>query len=235
MITSIKKTISIYAKLTGWWLHHREPRIPSSLSFNNQNNPFGYDWAWAVLDNGWTIFYGNLMFWLMKGPAAGTLILSKDDRTYEEFCNIRFEYNKMRYMEEYDVYYPSEIKVAAEKNQQKICLCFTMTNECRMFINKFPRGKYWLAFIIFEAPGKVTGYYSNGNKRTKLSGFCKVEPQRQISTLGYNALHLDVLLPPEGLGTSFVFDSHFFKKRLNGKLELLPRPKTKFHIEKLCK
>lgn len=228
LLSGLKRTSSIYSKLVGWWLHNHKIKIPKSITFSSENNPFGYDWAWAVLDNGWTIFYGNIMFWIMDGPAAGTLILSKDDKTYEEFCDIQFHYNKTRYDEYYDVYYPSEITVVARKEKEELHLCFKATMECRKFINKFNGEKYWRAFIIFEAPGLVDGYHFDGNKKTKLTGFCKMEPQRQISVVGHNSLKIDFLLPPKGVGISLDLDSHLLGKKLQTKVRLTPRPKITF-------
>ena len=231
-LSEFKRTASIYTKLTGWWLHNHKIKIPNAISFSSENNPFGYDWAWAVLDNGWTIFYGNIMFWIMDGPAAGTLILSKDDKTYEEFCDIKFHYNKTKYVKDYDFYYPSEFTITATKGKEQLHLHFKMTSDCRKFINKFTGGKYWRAFIICEAPGSVEGYFFDGKKKTNLKGFCKIEPQRQISVLGHNSLKLDFLLPPDGLGISIDLDSHLLKKKIKSKAQLLPRPKIKFSFKK---
>ena len=232
LLSEFKRTASIYTKLTGWWFHNHKIKIPNSISFNSENNPFGYDWAWAVLDNGWTIFYGNIMFWIMDGPAAGTLILSKDDKTYEEFCDIKFYYNKTKYVKDYDFYYPSEFTITAKKGKEKLCLLFKMTSECRKFINKFQDSNYWRAFIISEAPGSVEGYFFDGNKKINLKGFCKIEPQRQISVLCHNSLKIDFLLPPKGFGISFDLDSHLLNKKLKSKFQILPSPKIKFSFKK---
>ena len=224
-LSGFKRTTSIYAKLTVWLLHNHNIKIPKSIKFASENNPFGYDWAWAVLDNGWTIFYGNIMLWLMKGPAVGTLILSKDGKTYEEFCDIQFHYNKTKYDEDYDFYYPSDFSLTARKGKEELHLHFAMTSECRKFINKFPGKKYWRAFIICEAPGNVEGHYFNGKKKIKLNGFSKIEPQRQISVIGHNSLELDFLLPPKGIGMSFYLNSHLLGKKLNAKIQLNPNLK----------
>jgi hypothetical protein len=232
LLSGLKRTISIYSKLAGWWLHHHDMKIPKSIKFSSENNPFGYDWAWAVLDNGWSIFYGNIMLWIMEGPAAGTLIVSKDDKTYKEFCNINFYYNKTKYVKEYDFYYPSDFSLTARNGKEELYLHFVMTSDCRKFINKFPGKKYWRAFLICEAPGSVEGYYFDGKKKIKLNGFSKIEPQRQISVIGHNSLKLDFLLPPEGLGVSFDLNSHFLNRRLKTKVQLRPNIKVDFSKEK---
>ncbi|KYK25319.1 hypothetical protein AYK24_05105 [Thermoplasmatales archaeon SG8-52-4] len=225
--------ISIYTKLGGWWLKNHKIKIPKSIAFTSENNPVGYDWAWAVLDNGWTIFYGNIMLWIMEGPAAGTLILSKDDENYEEYCDIEFKYNIIKYSKKYDFCYPSELEVIARKNKEILHLHFKMTSECREFTQKFPKGKYWLAFVICEAPGEVNGYYFDGKKKIKLNGFCKMEPQRQISKLGHNSLKLDFLFPPKGLGTTLYLDSHFLRKKIKANIQLIPRPKLNFNFKNI--
>jgi len=231
LLSGLKRTSSIYTKLIGWWLHNHKIKIPKSIMFSSENNPFGYDWVWALLDNGWTIFYGNIMFWIMDGPSAGTLILSKDGKTYEEFCDIVFHYNKTKYVKEYDFYYPSELTITARKGREELHLCFKMTSECRKFINKFPGGRYWRAFIISEAPGMVDGHYLDGEKKTNLAGLCKIEPQRQISTIGHNSLKLDFILPPKGIGISFDFDSHLLGKKLQAEFQLTPCSKITFSLK----
>ena len=104
-----------------------------------------------------------------------------------------------------------------------------MTSDCREFVQKFPRGEYWRAFVICEAPGIVDGYYYDGKKKTKLKGFSKIEPQRQISKFGHNSLKLDFLLPPKGIEASFDLNSHFLRKNILAKIQLLPRPKVVFN------
>jgi len=231
--SGIKKTITIYLKLISWWLHNNKIRIPKSLMFSTENNPFGYDWAWALLDNGWSVYYGNIMFWVMEGPAAGTLILSKDGKKYEEFCNIHFRYNKTHPSKKHDFYYPTDLEITATKGKEKLHLRFTMTSDTREYLSRFIGGSYWLGFVICEAPGIVKGYYFDGEKKTKLSGICKIEPQRQISVIGHNSLKIDFQKPPAGVGISFDLDSHYLRKKIFAQIQLAPRPKIKLNIKKI--
>jgi len=232
-LSGLKKSLSIYSKLIGWWIRNHKIRIPKSIEFSTENNPLGYDWAWALLDNGWMIFYGNIMFWLSEGPIAGTLILSKDGKTYTEFCNVHFKYNKTKYSETYDFYYPTELEAIATKGKEKLHLKFKMTGECREYESRFSKGKYWLGFVICEAPGVVDGYYFDGEKKTKLSGICKIEPQRQASVVGHNSLRLEFTKPPNGVGISFELDSHYFKKKVFFKIQLAPCPNIKINFKKI--
>ena len=229
--TKLKKTISTYSKLIGWWIHNHKIRIPKSIMFCTENNPRGYDWIWALLDNGWSIFYGNILLWIMKGPAAGSLILSKDGKTYTEFCNINFQYKETKYVKEYDFYYPSEMTITAQNGKEKLSLCFKMTVESREFLMKLTGKKN--ALFICEAPGIVEGCYFDGEKNIKLSGICKMEPQRQASKLGHNSLKLDFLLPPKGFGIDADLNSHYIKKKITTRLHFAPHPSIKFNIKKI--
>lgn len=230
--SNVKKTFLLYAKLGGWWLHNHKIKFPKSIIFTSENNPIGYDWIWAVMENGWTIFYGNIMLWLMKGPTAGILILSKDGENYEDFCDISFLYKKTKYSKNYDFSYPTELELIAKKNKEILHLRFKMTNECNEFSQQFPEKGYWRAFVICEAPGIVDGYYYDGKNKINLKGFCKIEPQRQISKFGHNSFKLDFLLPPKGVGASFDLNSHFLRKNIHAQIQLSPRPKVSFNIFK---
>ena len=107
-------------------------------------------------------------------------------------------------------------------------LRFKMTSEIHETISHFSTSSYWRGYIIFESPGIVGGYYKDGDKKIKLSGISKIEPQRQISKLGHNSLKLNFILPPKGIGVKFDFNSHFFKKKLKGNVQLKPHLKLKF-------
>ena len=232
--SDLKKTVSTYVKLLRWWLCNNTIRIPKSITFSTENNPFSYDWIWGLLDNGWTVFYGNSLFWIMDGPATGSLIISKDEKTYTEFGNITFKYNKIRYVKKYDFYYPEELELFAKQGKEFLHLIFKNTTDYLEHINPFPYAKHWwTGFAICEAPGIIEGFYSNGERKTKLSGICRLEPQRQISKLGHNSLKLDFLKPPKGVGISVDFESHFFEKKIKASLQLAPSPKLKFNFQRI--
>lgn len=232
-IKGLKKTIAIYARLIGWHFLNQKPCFPNSMTFGTENNPFGYDWAWALLDNGWILFYGNILFWLMKGPVAGSLILSKDGKTYEEFADVHFKYNETRHAQSYDFLYPSDLEITAKKGKEKLHLRFTAAVDSREFISRFPKGKYWLGFVICEAPGIVDGYYFDGKKKTNLSGICKIEPQRQVTIFGHNSLRIDFLKPPKGVGISFDLESHYFRKKLFTQIQLAPSAQITFNFKRI--
>lgn len=228
-LSELKKTISIYAKLITWWMQNQVVRFPKSIAFTTENSPMGYDWSWAVFSNGWSIFYGNFLSWMMEGPATGILYLTMDEKTRIRFSNISHRYIQTKYAKEFDCVYPTEYEITASEGKKKMFLHFKMTSESHGGIIKFPNNKYWQGYILLEAPGIVEGYYSDGDKKIELKGIAKIEPQRQVSIFGHNSLKLNFLLPPKGLGITFDIDSHFLRKKLKGNIQLIPHLKLKFN------
>ncbi len=223
---NIKKSLSTYAKLMGKWLQCKKPRIPNSLAFSKDNNPLGYDWAWAVFDNGWTLFYGNILGWILKGPVIGTIILSKDGCKYKEFFNGCFEYKKIEYSEDHDIYYPTEISLIFQDDKEKFKINFKKKTDPYGFLFKLSDNKN--AYIVYEQPGTVKGFYSNGDRRIDLEGFCKFEPQRQLFNTNHSSISLDFLKPPEGFGLNLVLNSHGLNKKIKTKFQLYPKIKIDF-------
>jgi hypothetical protein len=222
-VSGLFKTIWLYKKLGFWWLQNHTLRIPESITLATENNPLGYDWVWAVLDNGWSIFYGNALFWVMDGPAAGVLVLSKDGKTFTEFSDITFHYRTIISAKDHDFYYPSELEIITRKGKETLHLLCSMTSESREYL-RVPRAhSFWLGLAICEAPGIISGWYTDGVQRIPISGVCKIEPQRELSTMGHNVLKIDCMLPPRGFGLSFNLESHFFKKKIHAHLQFVPR------------
>jgi hypothetical protein len=110
-----------------------------------------------------------------------------------------------------------------------------MTTKAREYVSRFRKGKHWLGFVICEAPGIVEGYYSNNKKTIKLKGIAKIEPQRQVSIIGHNSLKIDIMKPPKGVGISLNFESHYLKKNIFTKIQLIPYPKIKFNFKSINK
>jgi hypothetical protein len=234
-LSGVKDTFSTYLKLGKWWLSQHKPRIPHSIEFTTENNIFGYDWAWGVFDNDWSLFYGNVLFWLSRGPAFGILSVTPDGKKYWDFCNINFHYNKLIYVKKYDIYFPSDLELVGVLDDKKIHLRFRLTAESYEYIDEFKNKGFYKAFILSEMPGEVEGLYTDSEKTVKLKGDCKMMPLRQPSSLGHNSLKLDFLLPPKGVGVDIDFDSHYIKRRIKKKIQLAPYPKFKFEVEKLKK
>ena len=232
-LIGFKKTIPLYLKLFRWWKENNKLKIPDSIVLSTENNPFGYDWAWAVFENGWSIFYGNILFWIMKGPAFGTLILTKDGQNYKEFVNLSFKYNKMQKSKNFDFVFPTEFEVFARDKEEELKILFKMKSDPIEFISTFPKSKYYLGLVICEAPGIVEGYYSDGKNKINIMGLAKIEPQRQVSILGHNILKIDIVKPPKGIGVSFDLNSNLLKKEIFAGIQLFPRPKINFKTKKI--
>ena len=228
----LHKTFSTYSKLIGWWMKNHAFHIPEKITLSTSNNPLGYDWMWGLLDNGWTLFYGNILFWIMQGPIAGSLILSKDGKTYTEFSNVTFRYTAMRHAKEFNVLYPTGIEMTATNKKETLHLTVTTTDEPYEHTRKFTNEKFWKGFLIAEAPGTIQGYYSDGKETIPLSGICKLEPQRQISKLGHNTLSITLLKPPKGIGKTIELDSSLLKKTCVMKVQLLPKPRINFSMSR---
>jgi hypothetical protein len=229
----IIKSISVYSKLFTHWLQARRPKIPKSILFSTENNPLSYDWTWAIFDDGSSLFFGNSLFWIMKGPILGDLIFTQDGKNYIEFFNTQFQYLKTIYMKEYDFYYPSEFDIKAVHKNKRLYLKFKMTVNSHELLMTLSDKKN--AFIICESPGLTEGYYDNGKKKIKLKGQCKIESQRQVSRFGHNSLFIDLFLPPKGLGFKSTLDSHYLNKKIFTELRFLPKPNIYFKIKKNIK
>jgi len=234
-VKGLKGTFQTYAKLISWWKQHHTIKIPKNISFSSENNPFGYDWIWAYFDNGWSIFFGNIRFWIYEGPAMGTLIITKNGMDYTEFCNIRFRYHKVEYSKMYDFYYPTDLELIAKKDHQQIRLRCKSISTTMEGVTKSPSGRYWLGFVITEVPCVIDGFYSDQGRKTMLNGSAKLESHRLVSIFGHNLLKLEFLLPPNGFGISSQFVSHYFKKNVRLNIQLIPRPHLKFGFNKIRK
>ena len=222
----LKKIIHTYSKLALTWTHQNTPRIPKSFSLATENNPLGYDWAWAVFDNGWTLFYGNILFWIMQGPAAGSLIVSKDGKHYDELFNVQFRYVKTKKADQFSFRYPTCFDLQAHHGKEHWNLRFTMDPPIREYTVNFHEQGYWKGLVICEAPGIVEGTYSNGETKIPLKGRCKIEPQRQVSASGHNTLTATCVKPPKGVGFELSMESEILKKKGHLKLHLIP---PRFH------
>ena len=234
-LSSIGDTISTYLKLGKWWLAQHKQRIPHSIEFTTENNIFGYDWVWGVFDNNWSLFYGNVLFWLSRGPAFGVLSLTPDGKKYWDFCNITFRYNKSIYVKKYDIYFPSELELTGVLEDKKIHLRFWLTTESYEYIDEFKNKGFYKAFVLSEMPGEMEGLYIDKERTVKLKGDCKMMPLRQPSSLGHNSLKIDFLMPPRGIGIDIDFNSHYLKRSIRNKIQLAPVPKFDLKIKKLKK
>lgn len=234
-LSNLKTTISSYTHLSRWWFSHHQLHIPQSITLTTENNPFGYDWIWGIFDNNWSLFYGNSLFWISKGPVFGMLCITPDGKNYWEFCNLKFRYNKLNYIEKYDIYYPFEIELNGVVENKEIHLRFWSTTDSYEYISPFNNNEFYKAWILCEMPGRMEGTYKDGNKIIKLKGDCKIVPLRQPSYLGHNSLTLNFLKPPLGVGVNIKLVSHYLNKQVITKLHLAPRPLLRWKVKKINK
>lgn len=224
----LRKTLTIYTKLTAWWLHHHTPHLPHTLMLATENNPIGNDWAWATLDNGWTIFYGNTLLWIMDGPAIGILILTKDNHTNTEFTNLTFHYTHTKHNTTYDFYYPTTLTITARNHHETLHLQFTNNPHHQELLDVFSQDHHWTSLVVCENPSTVTGTYTTPTTTIPLTGKGKIELQRQLSKHGHTSLRLHLTLPPHGIGLTTDFRSHHLHKHLTTTIHLLPKPRLHF-------
>jgi hypothetical protein len=223
-----RETLGTYLRLSHWWLSRNKLHIPSRIGFSLENDMFGYDWLWGVCENNWSFFFGNFLLWISEGPSVGTLYLTADGKQYLEFTDVHFKYNKVKYIHEYDTFYPSDMEVIGVLDEKKIHLRFTSTTEGYEYIDPNKKRKFYKAFILCELPGRVDGTYTDGKQTVSLHGFCKSVPQRQAPSLGHHELALSFLTPPKGLGVSIEMESHRLKRKCTGTIQLAPS--LKWHI-----
>jgi len=231
----IRRTISSYTKLFGNWIHNQDIKIPKSITFSTDNRPPGYDWIWAFLDNGWTIFFGNMTFWIINGIGTGILILSKDGKNYDEFSNVHFNYNKMKYLRKYDFYYPVELEITAKKGKELIFLKIKDFSKNYEGFTEATEEKGIYGFVICEVPSIIEGYYLNDKKRVDIKGLSKMEFHRLLRTFGHNSLRIDFRLSKNKIGILSSLNSHYFRKKLDLNLQFFPRPYFKIKFARLNK
>ena len=232
---SFIKTISTYTKLIRWWINNQKNKITESIELSTDNRPPGYDWAWAVLENGWSFFYGNIIFLITEGPAAGILIFSKDGKSYNEFGNIRFKYDKMKYLQKYDFYYPLEMLIIATNGSEKFYLSFKNTSDGFEDIKEFSDDKNLTGFMICQVPCQVKGYYFDGTNKISICGSSKMEFHRSLSVYGHNSLRFDLKTSSNCFGINSSFNSHYFGKKFDINLQFLPKLNLKIDFNRINK
>ena len=186
-------TIKPYISLAKWWWENKNISF-HSISFSS-NNPFGYDWAWMSFDNGWSMFYGVIPFWVEEIPFGIAYLY--DGEKVVEMGGINYEYlDGIIYG---DVYIPTKIKVDME-GEGKLSLVMEMDNEAHVYEDKL-RSIYWKKLILYECPGKISGYYEKDGQKLELRGRCEIEIERQVSVLEY----LSLKIVPEKNGVRILF------------------------------
>jgi hypothetical protein len=233
VLSGIPRTFLTYVHLTRWWLSNHRFKIPQRISFTSENNLFGYDWVWGVCENNWSLFFGNSLFWVSEGPSLGALYLTPDGQRYWEFCDVRFKYNKVLYVKDYDIYYPYDLELTGRLEDKTIHLRFWSTTDSYEYIDPHKKGRFYKAFILSELPGRMQGTFTDKEKTIPLQGECKIVLLRQAPLLGHNAVNIELLLPPKGVALSIELDSHALRKRLFKTLQLAPRPRINCRLKRI--
>ncbi len=204
-------TISPYINLARWWWENK------NISFNSltlsSNNPFGYDWAWISFENGWSIFYGVVPFWIEEIP-FGVMYLYNGDKILE-FGSINYEYLDGVFYA--GTYIPTKIKVVAQ-GEGKLSFIMEMNNEPHVYEDDL-HSFYWKKLILYECPGNVNGYYEGiDGRRINLTGNCEIEIERQISVLEYAMFKIT----PYSNGFELIFLSYLLNFMIVFQLSLYP-------------
>ena len=118
----------------------------------------------------------------MKGPAAGILVLTKDGTTYDEFYDIHFKYNKIRYSKNFDFFYPSELEFTVKKGKEKLHLCCTMTVESREDVQKLSRKKSVRSRGLWysQSGGSNMSQIALAQNRAPLPDSCRNLPRKDL-------------------------------------------------------
>jgi len=236
-ISDFKKSFSSFFKLLIWKMKETEVHLPKSISLSLENGPFSNDWSWIVFNNGWTIFYANLLLWTMSGPGASVLILTKNGKIYEEFGNVNFEYKKLNYENNYNFYYPIEFNITAKKQDKLITLNFKNQSKCSfmpLHLNQEPpMSKFYSVFAVSDSHSIVEGFYFEGGKNIKLNGEAILEFERLVPKIGHNLIKFNFLYPPKGLGFKIYINSHFLKKRIIAEINIAKQPFIKIKFKRI--
>lgn len=204
-------TIAPYINLARWWWENKNISF-SSLTLSS-NNPFGYDWAWIAFENGWSIFYGVVPFWIEEIP-FGVMYLYNGGEILE-FGSINYEYLDGVFYA--GTYIPTKIKVVAQ-GEGKLSFIMEMDNEPHVYEDDL-HSFYWKKLILYECPGNVNGYYEDSNgERINLTGNCEIEIERQISVLEYAMFKIT----PYSSGFEIIFLSYLLNFMIVFQLSLHP-------------
>jgi len=166
-------TLKNYMRLFKWWIN--------DMNFDYKNftistdNPFGYDWSWGFFDNGWTIFFGDIPFWIRGIPLG--IIYIYNGKNYMEFKVTGCEYLDGSYID--GAFFPRELKITASGNKN-LTLFFKMTHKPHIYKDNLS-SPYWKELMLYECPGKIHGFY----EKNELNGIGEIEVERQINIITY--------------------------------------------------
>jgi len=202
--------IKDYISLFRWWENNM------SIDWKNltlwTNNPFGYDWSWGFFENGWTIFFGNIPFWIKNIPLG--IIYIYDGKKYDEFKLMGYEYMKGKYYN--GSFFPEKFKIfAVDKCGNSLTLVFEMTHLPHIYEDDLS-SPYWKKLILYESPGRIYGYI-NGERNIYLSGKGEIEIERQNNIFDYAVMTISL-----NTGINVLFLSYLLGFGFSMELSLFP-------------
>ena len=132
-----------------------------------------------------------------------------------EFGNIWYKYVDGVF---YDgTYIPTKIKVVG-KGEYKLYFTMEMDHSPHVYEDNIP-SFLWKSLLLYECPGRVTGYYENENgERINLTGVCEMEIERQISIFQYFLFKIS----PLQNGFEFLFLSTLLNAMFTMNITLFP-------------
>jgi len=186
------KNLPILTNLARWYFSEQTINPSLKLKFTT-NNIFGYDWAWATLDNGWSLHFGDfhMMNFIAEGPVPGVLSLTTDGKNYLEFADIKIKYGRQVYIEESDAYLPLDFEITATKGDKTLHLTFNSITDPAMVFLVIPSTKFSCGGGGMHSAGVVEGYYKDKEQTIPLNGVCTIGMFRQffyVHQKGYRSL-----------------------------------------------
>lgn len=205
--------IKDYIKLYRWW------KGDMKLNFNplrvSSDNPFGYDWSWSYFSNGWTMFFGNIPFWINNVPLG--IIYLYDGSEYRMLKVTECRYENGEYMN--GASFARELNITAT-GDGTLHLKMEMTQDAHVYMDKL-YSHYWKYLTLYECPGNVDGYYEKNGNKTVLNGRGEIEIERQSSIFDYNMLNI-TLHGKYPLGMQLIIISYLFHLKMEMEFYIAP-------------
>jgi hypothetical protein len=220
-------TLRLYFSSAKWWLNEiTKNKIEPYFFYNVSNdNLFGWDWIWAIFDNGWSMTYFKAtIFGVVEGLTIGLIHFTQDGEKYWEIGSIYTEYRRVLYDEIADIYIPLEMKMVAYEGDMKLHLLFKATTD-------MTKGYAEDKLCCYVYAGEVEGYFYDGENNVTLKGFCSINPARYMTRSRHTSLDINLALPPHGLGISTRIVSHGLEIEIFYKIQLIPTIEFIFYVK----
>ncbi|MCD6512410.1 MAG: hypothetical protein J7K61_02245 [Thermoplasmata archaeon] len=205
--------IKDYFKLYRWWKN--DMRLNFNPLLISNDNPFGYDWSWSYFNNGWTMFFGNIPFWINNIPMG--IIYLYDGNTYRLLKVTECRYVNGVYMN--GAFFARELHIRAE-GDGVLNLTMEMTQDAHVYMDKLS-SRYWRYLTLYECPGNIDGYYEKNGEIIELKGRGEIEIERQSSLFDYNLINI-TMMGKYPLGVQLIIISYLFHFKVEAQIYLMP-------------